>query len=193
MRVPGVIKGREISILIHSGSTHSFIDDELARELNLAIDGTKTSTVRMENGEKLESKALYSPLTWKVQNWEFQCHLRTLKLCGSEIVLGLNWMSRFCPIMFNFTLGIIKFKHEGTEVNLRSKDTVPDVKMIGVEKMKNLFRRNSCGIDGQLYTITKGEKKEILKQITEIINQCPGVFEEPRVLPPLGPMTTRFH
>lgn len=42
IRVPGIIKGRKISILIDSGSTHSFIDEGLARELSLVIDGTET-------------------------------------------------------------------------------------------------------------------------------------------------------
>lgn len=56
------IKGRRISILVDSGCTHSFTDERLAKELNYTIEKTKIMTVRVANGEKLESKALIQPL-----------------------------------------------------------------------------------------------------------------------------------
>lgn len=50
IRVPDALKERKISILIDIGSTHNFIDEGLAREMNLSIDGTKTLTVGVANG-----------------------------------------------------------------------------------------------------------------------------------------------
>lgn len=90
----GIIKGRKISILIDSGSIHSFVDEKLVRVLNCATNEYRVMTVRVANGDKLESKAVCQPLVCGVQGWDFQCKLRTLKLRDSNMVLGVNWMSQ---------------------------------------------------------------------------------------------------
>lgn len=58
IRVLGIIKGRKISILIDKGSAHSFIDERLVRKLDYATKETRTMTVKVANGDKLESKAM---------------------------------------------------------------------------------------------------------------------------------------
>lgn len=45
-------------ILIDSESTHSFVDEKLIKELNYAIYENNTITVKVANGDKLESKAI---------------------------------------------------------------------------------------------------------------------------------------
>lgn len=102
IRVPAMIKGRKISILIDSESAHSFVDERLIKELNYATNEANVMAIRVANGDKIESRAVCQPLVWRVHDWEFQFNLRALKLGGSDMVLGVDWMSQFSPIVFLF-------------------------------------------------------------------------------------------
>ncbi|KAL2491946.1 Uncharacterized protein Adt_27574 [Abeliophyllum distichum] len=58
IRIPDKLKGKRVSILIDSGSTHNFMDEKLVQSLKCEIDFSKVTLVSMANGQKLESKAL---------------------------------------------------------------------------------------------------------------------------------------
>lgn len=58
---------------------------------------------------------------WRVQEWEFQFKLRTLKLARSDMVLEVNWISQFGLVLFDFVQGSIKFKGNNGEVILKSE------------------------------------------------------------------------
>lgn len=62
IKPPGRIKGRRISILINGWSTHSFIDELLASNINCRIQQVKPVFVTVAGGEKLISGAVYKLL-----------------------------------------------------------------------------------------------------------------------------------
>lgn len=52
--ITGIIQGRQVQILIDSGSTHSLIDEALARRLKLSVDESRRYEVMVANGERLQ-------------------------------------------------------------------------------------------------------------------------------------------
>ena len=101
IKLKGRIIGREVIILVDSGSTHCFIDEKLAETLQLQTIGTPL-TVNVANGEKLESRQLQGTLQWEVQGYKFQHQFNTLKLGSCHMVLGVDWLARYRPIEFDF-------------------------------------------------------------------------------------------
>ncbi|KAG8369270.1 hypothetical protein BUALT_Bualt15G0134000 [Buddleja alternifolia] len=57
MKVHGSTKGKTIHILIDTGSTHNFLDMEVAKKLGCPIIATEPFPVSIANGNKLYSKA----------------------------------------------------------------------------------------------------------------------------------------
>lgn len=84
-----------------------------AKELKFANDEDSKLTMRVANGDKLESKSLSQLVVWKMQSWQFQFKLTTLKLPGGDTMIGINWMSQFGPITLNFVQGYVQFKSNG--------------------------------------------------------------------------------
>ncbi|XP_027071813.1 uncharacterized protein [Coffea arabica] len=64
LKLNGRLAGREIIILVDSGSTHCFVDEKLAETLQLHAIGTPL-IVKVANGEKLESRQLHGTLRWE--------------------------------------------------------------------------------------------------------------------------------
>lgn len=111
-------------------------------------------TLRVANGDKLESKAVCQPLVWRIQEWEFQFKLRTLKHAGSDMVLGVNWMSQFDLVLFDFIQGCLKFKDKNGKVELKSEMPEHFVQMMEMGKIETPCR------------------------VLEVISQFPQVFDE---------------
>ncbi|KAL2505089.1 Uncharacterized protein Adt_20710 [Abeliophyllum distichum] len=120
IRVPGLIKWKKISILIDSGSTHSFVDEGLISQLKYNTNQSKSLTVTVANGEKLQSNAICRPLVWRMRGLEYQFKMRTLKLGGSDMVLGVDWLNQFGPVPFDFDEGHISFMSNKKRVTLCS-------------------------------------------------------------------------
>ena len=60
MRVRGRVNGDRLVILIHTGSTHNFVDASLINNLQLRVDVTKVLEVKVANGEIVKTQGLCS-------------------------------------------------------------------------------------------------------------------------------------
>lgn len=58
IKIPEQVKKMRVSILINSGSTHSFIDEKLVQALKCKVRPTQSVTITIANGDKLNSTAM---------------------------------------------------------------------------------------------------------------------------------------
>ena len=56
MRVVACINGNKVVVLIDTGSTHNFLDCNLAKSLKFIIDNTSCFGVKVDNGEVIRTK-----------------------------------------------------------------------------------------------------------------------------------------
>lgn len=66
--------------------------------------------------------------------WKFQFKLRTLKLVGSDMVFGVNWMCQFSPFLLDFIQGCIKINGKNGEIEL-SEMPEHSVLMMEIERI----------------------------------------------------------
>ncbi|KAL2462337.1 Dual specificity protein phosphatase PHS1 [Abeliophyllum distichum] len=130
IRISNRIKGRHIAILIDSGCTYNFIDERLIKSIGYMSDHAKPLTMTVANGQKMESGSVYPPMIWQMLGMEFQYKLRSLKLGGSDMMLGVNCLSQFGLVTFDFTQGHTNFVSEGKKVTLSSEATTNKFEMI---------------------------------------------------------------
>ncbi|XP_026450604.1 uncharacterized protein LOC113350689 [Papaver somniferum] len=90
IRIPGFIKKKAISILIDTGSTHSFIDSALAASWNGLCKVTSCGDLRL------------------------------LPLGGCDIVFGADWLRNLGDVLFNLSKLCITFKHKGQLFSITS-------------------------------------------------------------------------
>ncbi|KAL4334742.1 hypothetical protein GQ457_07G001270 [Hibiscus cannabinus] len=183
LRIQGTINGKTLHILIDSGSTHSFITPNWARE-GVEVVQTLPLAITVANGEKLYSNAKTNQLSWKMQGESFEHDFRVLKMGGSDTVLGVDWMGRFSPIVMDFQKMTISFKKDGQRVVLQGGKRVPNVKLISEKKMSRLTEKEpEC--QGELYLLNvEGEETTVPQELQELLSEFAKVFDEPKELPP---------
>jgi hypothetical protein len=72
LKLKGVIKDRNLTILIDSGSTHNCIDIDVAKKLNLFIYPTTNLTVKVANGQKVKELGKFHKVSVQIQELELQ-------------------------------------------------------------------------------------------------------------------------
>ncbi|XP_058188043.1 uncharacterized protein LOC131304721 [Rhododendron vialii] len=102
MRVAGKVKGRAITILIDSGSTHNFVEPGIAKSSGQLVEATSELPVTVADGTKLCSKGLCPTFTWEMQGETFSAEVRILAIGGCDMVLGVQWLSTLGPILWDF-------------------------------------------------------------------------------------------
>jgi hypothetical protein len=55
MRMIGIIKGQQVTILIDLGSTHNFVDEQVAKLIGLKSTSKNVIKVRIANGQEISS------------------------------------------------------------------------------------------------------------------------------------------
>jgi hypothetical protein len=90
IKIKGNCQGRDLIILIDSGSTYSFIDEGAITELNVAKSKTTLLAITVANGNVMLCEMQSPGFTWFMQGYEFKANLRVLKLGRHDIVLGVD-------------------------------------------------------------------------------------------------------
>lgn len=102
MRVVGEVGAHKLNILIDSGSTLSFLQEDMANKLECQTHSVKPLLVRVANGQKLVTTKRATDFKWTVQGHDFQYSPRLLKNVGCDMMLGGDWL-RFCtPIELDY-------------------------------------------------------------------------------------------
>ena len=100
MRINGYVRKKTIHILIDSGSTRNFLDENLAKLLGCKLELVLMQYVTIADGNKLQYHYICKDFRWWLHGTEFKSEVYLLPLGSCDLVLGIQWLS---------TLGIIKW------------------------------------------------------------------------------------
>ncbi|KAL9676198.1 hypothetical protein QQ045_004411 [Rhodiola kirilowii] len=92
MRVIGQYGNRKLYILIDPGSTHNFLDLNVAKEIGCLLASVPPLAVAAANGNNMLSGFRCNDFSWKMQGYTFTTDIRTLPLNCCDMVLGVQWL-----------------------------------------------------------------------------------------------------
>lgn len=171
MQFVGYIAGHPVLILVDSGSSHSFINSDVAASLPGAKPFSAPMIVRVADGAQLSCHSELPDLEWEVQGYSFHSSFRILQLGSYDIILGMDWLCAFSPMKVNWLDKWMSIPYGSSTIllqGIQSADT-------GCNSIK-------------LFTITSDattEPKHVLPpQVQELLDAFKDLFAEPSSLPP---------
>ncbi|XP_019225505.1 PREDICTED: uncharacterized protein LOC109207079 [Nicotiana attenuata] len=186
IKLRGESKKNSMSILLDSGSTHSFLDMETAKEMGCAIKETSPMRVTVANGNHVMSYHTCPTFKWKIQGVEFEDSVRLIRLGGNEMILGGDWMKKHNPILLDFIEYKVEVTHKGKIVELKWIYSQGELKGMSAYGVKQLLKKGKT-VWAHLFTISATEEQkegEIPAEISTLLHQYVDVFAEPTSLPP---------
>lgn len=107
LRISGKMKDKEISMLVDSGATNSFIFHTLVKQLMIPISPSQAFNVTVANVEKLQCCSTFESATWSMANKFFTTTTNVIPRGGHDIILGVKLMKTVSPLTFDFVNGSI--------------------------------------------------------------------------------------
>lgn len=125
MKLQGMLNRNLIQILVDSGSTNNFLDTALAKKLDIQPQCFKALDVIVANGARLHSLGRCNNLKWQSQGHQLETDFHLLPLKEYDMVLGIQWLRTFGPILWDFEKLLMSFKINGIEVQLKGATEQP--------------------------------------------------------------------
>lgn len=92
LRFQGIIRGKKVSILIDSGSTHGFVDDGIVKTSGLTAEMVTPLPVTVVDGTKVIVDSCCKEVQFEIQGNKFINDLRLFPLSNSDVILGVDWL-----------------------------------------------------------------------------------------------------
>jgi hypothetical protein len=109
----GEIHGQPISILVDSGSSHTFLSKQLAHSFDGIQNLSPVLQVQVANGAVLQCNSHIPQATWSVQGYHFTSDLKLLELSSFDMILGLDWLSSFSLMQVHWAQRWISIPYKG--------------------------------------------------------------------------------
>ncbi|CAA0811047.1 Unknown protein, partial [Striga hermonthica] len=116
------VGGKLVEVLVDSGSTLNFIDEELSKEIEIPFTKVKPFGVKVANGETLRGDILFKGVKLKAQGQRMRVDLYALPLKAADVVLGCQWLETLGPITTDYWKGTMEFGRSSERVKLRTED-----------------------------------------------------------------------
>lgn len=191
VRLQGTIKNCTVSILVDSGSTHSFIDDKLVKKLSLPAQIISPLVVSMADGSQTLVETACQQLRYTIQNHSFTTDLRIFSLGGSDMVLGVDWLRKHNLVTFDFNNVNITINCDGKKVVLTGDTDTGKLQTISCKKLGKLLKQPNgisqgylCLINGQVEESAEQKTTPVHPILQKALDQYADVFAEPKGLPP---------
>nr|TKR68966.1 hypothetical protein D5086_0000309060 [Populus alba] len=146
LKVTGRLHKLPIFILVDSGSTHNFMNMEVANKLQCKQTSINPVTIKAANGGKMLCSSICKNFRWKMQGNYFVTDVFVMELDACDMVLGVQWLATLGDIMCNYKSMWMNFLWQGRRVTLKGNEPVK-LQSVPYGQMSGLLDSNS-GIAG---------------------------------------------
>lgn len=129
-----------------------FLDRRAVEELKLPL--LTAAYVTVADRRKIHSSGICTGFGWKIQHSAFQFNLRVLDFGSYDIILKVDWMKSFNPVLFDFEAGQISFQRNSKIVTLKGLTEIqPTALLLPCETLSQLIHKRGNDFISPLFRI----------------------------------------
>lgn len=152
---------------------------------------TSKLSVTVANGQKMERNSKCTNFTWIMGGYEFYFDPKLLKLCGYDMVLGVDFLHRYGPAKFDYETRKVtmkpKFIRSKIKIVIQENQRDGVLEMITGKAVNKMFKKHKFRVGCFFMMTGVTEDQEILAphdEMKELLSEFSDVFAEPTELPP---------
>lgn len=181
------IQGHEVLMMVDSGSSTSFVNQDLAQQLTGVRALSCECRVRVADGGELRCSSEIPACQWCTQGSEFTTDLKILALGTYDTILGMNWLEQYSPMTVDWCHKGIDIPTPTGTVCLRGHEaTSSTCLVINTLQLQNL--RKEGAISHVVYLtaaqIAEAATCDVPVCVQEVVEEFSELFGEPVDLPP---------
>ncbi|KAK3157949.1 hypothetical protein QOZ80_2AG0130640 [Eleusine coracana subsp. coracana] len=183
MKLLGTIQGREVVVLLDSGSSHTFISENVAIQLKGLSTMANVISVQVANGEILSVSSEIINAAWSIQGCQFQSDLKVLPLSSYDMILGYEWLETFSPMKIHWGHKWMVIPYHGQSVVIQGVLT----------ELHEGIVVQLCAIEADQLLIEEEFLPAVQNapvEVQSLLSKYSALFAPPSGLPPLEPVIT---
>lgn len=177
--------------MVDSGSTHNFVDEQVARAVGCITVDIKPIRVTVANGCTLQCKLVCGNFKWSMQGQNFSADMWVLPLIGYDVILGVHWLKTLGEFRWDLNKYTLKFHKGDQEVVLRGI-LQEDLRWVderqlskALHKLEQIDSMQLCSLQGaEEVQVAKTGDLTVTTAISNLLSEFQDVFGEPVGLPP---------
>nr|CAD1821575.1 unnamed protein product [Ananas comosus var. bracteatus] len=186
-------EGEEVGVSVHALSGQNPHDTiKVQSEVKGRNGGSHPLAVTVADGHKVLSKLKCANFQWIMQGEPYQAELRVIRLDGSSMILGIDWLRAYGQVTFDYSDNSVSFNKDGKQMVLKGiaegskmKTSTAELKSITAKQWYKAGLEENCCVIGQYCPAQCKEPEDTIPpQVQEVLRQYEGVFQEPQGLPP---------
>lgn len=130
LKAVSMLGKQPLLILVDSGSSHNFLDSDLAARLQCRTHEVKPFQVCMVDGNKVVGTKVCKGFTWTMQGEQFKTNTLILPLQEYDLILGVQWLRPLALISWDFQKGYMQFSWNGHNFKLLDMEPKPQFKWL---------------------------------------------------------------
>ncbi|RLM68934.1 putative gag-pol polyprotein [Panicum miliaceum] len=170
MKLAGFLQGKEVLVLVDSGSSHTFVSSTLAASLSGVVDLPKGVGVQVADGGRLLCTAHIPSVEWSVQSCSFTTDMKILPLSHYDIIVGMDWLEANSPMKIHWKLKWMVVPYLGSHTLLQGLPEIPEEALVEVSAML-VSEKSVLSLD-------------VPAELAAILAEFSDVFDAPSGLPP---------
>ncbi|XP_061369249.1 uncharacterized protein LOC133312113 [Gastrolobium bilobum] len=189
-----LLGNHNVDVLVDSGSSHNFINRELATTLGIPMSHSKGKKVFMGNGEFLFCDKKCNMIQLTIQNHPFVIDFWVLDLQDLNAILGMTWLESLGGVTYDYMHQSMEFIKDGQLVKLQGVLEQPhNADCVEKASCYLLTAVNSIEQDGQMLPELEAIKHTLNLALWSVLQECKAVFQTPQILPPFRGMEHSIH
>jgi hypothetical protein len=168
LQFDGFIQGKQVTILIDSGSTHSFLDSRFAQSLSGVKPMPSSVSVKVANGSSVTCSTHIPCAEWTIQGYSFHSTLKIIPIGTYDMIVGMDWLQAFSPMKVHWTQKWIQIPYGPHQVVLHG--VLPDLEQCSLIQVYHLSEEK--------------ESPAVPSEIQLLIDKFQHLFQLPSSLPP---------
>jgi hypothetical protein len=199
MRVTGLHEKKLLHILLDSGSTHNFLDLDVAKTLGCKLEAIPPLAITGGGGHQLEAAFICRNFKWQLQQGHFTADVIVLPLGCCDLILGVQWLKSLGPILWDFDKLQMEFTTQSRKFVLRGAK-IPNLKLINNKTFAQAVQKGaelcflsitpeSSSLMTPSYHVLQDSEHCLLvpNSLQDLIASYADIFAEPTRLPPPRP------
>jgi hypothetical protein len=102
--------------LLDSGSSSSFISQELVTRLSLVPVTCSALSIKVANGVIMQFSSFVPTVVWSIDQYQFKHDLKILPPGSYDIILGIDWLQLFSPMKVDWRQRWLAIPYHGVIV-----------------------------------------------------------------------------
>lgn len=189
IKIRALVGNQVMLLLVDSGSSHTFIDQQLVDRLNCHTEQlAEAMRVKVANGQYLDCTHQVKQLEWWTHNTTFQTDMKIVQLGGYDAILGMDWLALWGggEMTCHWQDLWIRFEKDGKLVTLQGMSEKPldALQEISIEQIEKCSKGNDIWATVVVSMASTATDAHTPSCIQHVLAEFPDVFSDPQALPP---------